>query len=397
MALCVVRMLCSLLLAKLVALSCVGAVPLPHSKSFPIATLSNGRSLPLVGLGCSSELKKSAVASALTAGYRHLDTAQAYQWGYAEDEVGDAVAESGVPRGNISVQTKIHPEDLGYEATKKAFLVSLERLRSPYVDSMLIHKPRCWEGACDKEPDGTWQDSWRALEEFYESGKAHAIGICDVDKQLLDELLVQKHKPHIIQNWMDPFHQDKIIRSRCKKEGIQYQAYSTLGAQWVHFRKHKRNPVLTHPMLNAVAKAHDATVAQVVINWATRHGVAVIPASRNIDRQQSNLDSFEFDLSDAEMAAIDALDGEISDDDTNADEVDVSFENKGDVPLQVFWVSQSGEEVLVGDIAPGSQLPQRTFHSHKFQFVRNGQIIGKHVVSRDGGPRQSHAVGQQEL
>merc|ERR1712113_717425 len=108
---------------------------------------------------------------------------------------------------------------------------------------------------------------------------------------------------------MDPFHQDKFMRYRCKQEGIQYQAYSTLGPQWVHFRGYRDNPVMLDPTLNRIAKSHGATVAQVVINWATRHGVAVIPASKQVVRQRSNLASFDFELTKEQMQAIDALDG----------------------------------------------------------------------------------------
>merc|ERR1711862_591084 len=153
---------------------------------------------------------------------------------------------------------------------------------------------------CTKKPEGTWKDSWKALEEMYDAGKARAIGICDVDGPLLDELLKQKHKPHIIQNYMDPLHQDKGIRERCKREGIQYQAYSTLGPQWVHFRGYEENPVLTNPVLQRIARAHNCDVGQVITNWATRHGVAVIPASKRRERQESNFNSFQFDLTDDE-------------------------------------------------------------------------------------------------
>merc|ERR1712224_202733 len=161
---------------------------------------------------------------------------------------------------------------------------------------MLIHKPYCWEGACAKKAEGTWHDSWKALEEFYKAGLVRAIGICDVDDKLLDELLKKEIKPHIIQNWMDPFRQDKRMRERCKHEGIQYQAYSTLGAQWLHFKGWSESPVLTSPVLREISNRYSKTVAQIVINWATRHGVAILPASKQEQRQQSNLDSFGFEL-----------------------------------------------------------------------------------------------------
>ena len=273
--------------------------------------LHNGVRVPLVGLGCASGVREQHVRSALDAGYRFFDTAQSYSWGYHEDEVGAAVAaykSSVLSAGDaddgqitepadVFVQTKIHPENLGYDATRLAVHVSLKRLKTDRIDSVLIHKPRCWEGACSKEPEGTWQDSWRALEEFVDAGIVGAIGICDVDDRLLDELLQQRIKPHIIQNWMDPLHQYKGIRQRCKEEGILFQAYSSLGSQWVHHRGHSTNPVLTNPTLEGIAKKYDVSVAQVIINWATRHGVSVLPASTNAQRQKDNLNSFGFQLS----------------------------------------------------------------------------------------------------
>eukprot|EP00435_Cladocopium_sp_Y103_P027948 s1431_g6.t3 len=274
----------------------------------PQVELSNGRRLPLLGLGCASGVRRSHVESALRLGYRLLDTAQADQWGYHEDEVGEAI--QGLPREEIFLQSKIHPEDLGYASTKRAFQVSLDRLKTSYLDAMLLHKPWCWPGACSREPEGTWQDSWRALEELHAANAALAIGICDVDVALLSELLRQRQKPHIVQNWMDPFHQDKELRRRCKEEGIQYQAYSTLGTQWVHFRGYRgQNPVLNHPVLQKIAQFHHRSVAQVVLNWAQQQGVSVIPASTDSTRQRLNLESFNFTLRPEDLMAIDALDG----------------------------------------------------------------------------------------
>eukprot|EP00980_Cylindrotheca_fusiformis_P006198 scaffold1327_cov124-Cylindrotheca_fusiformis.AAC.2 len=178
--------------------------PPPHNGEFPTATLHNGIQIPLIGLGCASGVRYRHVKSALQLGYQFLDTAQAYQWGYHEDEVGKALNEflqttDQDTGANVFLQTKIHPEDLGYEATTKAVHKSLERLHG-HVDSVLIHKPRCWEGACTRTPEGTWQDSWRALEDLYDQGLIRAIGICDVDERLLQQLLRQRIKPHIIQS-----------------------------------------------------------------------------------------------------------------------------------------------------------------------------------------------------
>lgn len=376
-------------------------LPPPHDGNFPMETLHNGNEFPLVGLGGCSGTRKSHVLSALRAGYRHIDTAQAYSWGYREDEVGDALLETDVPREQIFIQSKIHPEDLGYQSTKKAVAVSLERLHISRLDSILLHKPRCWEGACKKKPEGTWKDSWKALEEFYDSGELGAIGICDVDDRLLAELLNQRIKPHIIQNWMDPFHQDKHIRKRCQEENIQYQAYSTLGNQW-NYRGSRINPVWKDPTLRSIANAHGADVAQVVINWATRHGVAVVPASTNSTRQKSNLDSFWFDLTDEEMGMIDALDGTA--DGTAGgkpknQEVSVTFENRGNARINSYWVNESsGEEVHVGHVEGKNEMSLTSFHGHKFVFKElDGSIVFSHTVTKDDGHTQRHIVKHGEL
>ena len=251
----------------------------------PSFVLHNGRTVPLVGLGCASGVRQAHIISALEIGYRFFDTAQSYHWGYHEDEVGKALRHVPLDDSDpVFVQTKIHPEDLGYNATLQAVNVSLKRLGVPFIDSVLIHKPRCWPGACQRDPEGSWQDSWRALEELVDAGVIGAIGICDVDDRLLDELLKQRIKPHIIQNWMDPFRQQTHIRDRCQQEGILFQGYSTLGTQWVHHRGYDINPVLNSPVLLGIAEKYGVGVAQVVINWAAQvHGVSVLPASTNAD------------------------------------------------------------------------------------------------------------------
>lgn len=376
-----------------------------HDGEVPQFELHNGVKVALVGLGCASGVREQHVASALDAGYRFFDTAQSYSWGYHEDEVGEAVAayKSSSPRAgddqtataHVFVQTKIHPENLGYDATRLAVQASLKRLKNDYIDSVLIHKPRCWEGACTKEPEGTWQDSWKALEEFVDAGIVGAIGICDVDDRLLDELLQQRIKPHIIQNWMDPFHQYKGIRQRCKAEGILFQAYSSLGSQWVHHRGHSTNPVLTNPTLESIANKYGVSVAQVIINWATRHGVSVLPASTNADRQRDNLNSFGFQLSDEEMMAIDNLDGKAPKPaEKNPNEVSVVFANHGDGVINSFWVSNSDEEIHVGSIsADGGELALTSFHGHRFVFRdEDGSMKGEHMVHRKNGQEQRHVI-----
>lgn len=351
-------------------------------------------------------MREKHIEMALSTGYRFLDTAQSYSWGYHEDEVGSAVYQhtTNTIEQDVFIQTKIHPEDLGYKATKRAVNISLKRLRLPSIDSVLIHKPRCWEGACNKEPEGTWQDSWKALEELYEAGIIrHAIGMCDVDDKILDELLTQKVKPHIIQNWMDPLNQDTHMRNRCQREGIQYQAYSSLGTQWVHHRGHRENPVLKNPTLVSVAENYMVDVAQIIINWATRHGVSILPASTNPKRQRSNLiDSFGFDLTTEDMQLIDALDGMVPrTPDIDSTEVNIHFVNQADGLVEVFWFSDTaggvGEEVRIGSVEVGKALSLTTHNEHKFVFrdTESGRSVGDHVILRDEGEEQTYNIGDQ--
>lgn len=366
----------------------------------PTATLHNGKEVPLVGLGCASGVRRNHVSSALSNGYRFLDTAMSYNWGYHEDEVGTALRNFKNEHGNddpVFLQTKVHPEDLGYEATKRAIAKSLERLQVQSIDSVLIHKPSCWPGACRKDPEGKWQDSWRALEELYDKGIiAHSIGICDVAEELLDELLTQRIKPHIIQNWMDPLHQDMHIRRKIQSHGILYQAYSSLGTQWHHHRGHSKNPVLNHPVLQEIANAHSdvgADVGQVVINWATtRHGISILPASTNPARQESNLhNTFRFSLTEEELDRIDALDGKVPEA-KPSNEVSIIFQSERFV--DVFWISHDGvEEVPVGSVGAKKDLSLNTFHSHTFRFKDNeNNAYRDHAIQREAGSQQIHVI-----
>eukprot|EP00747_Dinoflagellata_sp_TGD_P029112 gnl/TRDRNA2_/TRDRNA2_133697_c0_seq2.p1 gnl/TRDRNA2_/TRDRNA2_133697_c0~~gnl/TRDRNA2_/TRDRNA2_133697_c0_seq2.p1 ORF type:complete len:476 (+),score=63.18 gnl/TRDRNA2_/TRDRNA2_133697_c0_seq2:77-1504(+) len=278
----------------------------------PKLQLSNGVSYPVLGLGSSKGVKHDAVVAALEFGYRLIDTAQAEFYAYREDEVGSAVAGSGLPRGEVFLQTKISPTALGYENTRSSFNKSLRNLQTKYIDSLLIHKPSCSGRGLPEEyciGAGTWQDSWRALEDLYDEGLVRAIGMCDVSLDIFQELMQQRVKPHVIQNWMDPFHQDRQIRDLSTKHGVLYQAYSSTGPQWMEQRHYKENPVVRDSTLQLMALGHGRSVVQVLLRWATQQGVAVIPASRKRARLAENLASLDFNLTSAEMRKIDSMDG----------------------------------------------------------------------------------------
>lgn len=386
--------------------------------NIPTFTLSNNITVPMIGLGTASGVRYASVRSAIELGYRFVDTAQSHSWGYHEEEVGQALYE--VKRryednhdDYVFVQTKIHPQDLGYDATMKALQLSLDRLQVTSLDSVLIHKPRCWGDVCSHEPEGTWEDSWEVLQEAVDSGLVRSIGICDVDNRLLDKLLTKRITPMIIQNWFDPFHQDKAVRQRIEsinreqdKHGkankrILYQGYSTLGSQWKH-QNYADNPVMTNQLLLSIAEKYHVSIPQVVIHWANRRGVMVLPASKSPSHQQSNLlHSHDFTLTEEEMISIDSLDGKppqhLRKKERDTSEVDIQFTNQADGSVHVFWVDSSDEHVHVGNMdEKGSTLQLTTYHGHSFVFKKSvadeGTLLHRHTVNKSLGSKQRHDI-----
>lgn len=191
-------------------------------------------------------------------------------------------------------------------------------------------------------------------------------------------------------------HQDVQIRELALSHGIQYQAYSSLGTQWVHFRGYKENPVLTNPTLQSIASKHGVDVAQVVINWATRHGMSVLPASRNPERQKSNLHSTKtFDLSDEEMAMIDGLDGNLPQKQRDTS-VQVHFENprSDGGAIDAYWFSSAeNSEVPIGSIAAGDVLSLTSYHGHKFIFrdpSNENALLSEYTVDTKSKSKSEH-------
>ena len=268
--------------------------------------LSNGVRLPSIGFGCAGRLPQQTYERAIQAGYTLLDTAQATEW-YDEAAVGNAILHTRKNRSLLFLTSKLHPRDLGYQATLDAFPTSLKRLRTNYLDAFLLHYPRCFGTLCAKGlPKGDWKQSWRALESLYDSGKVRAIGVSNFSPHELKQLLTwARTSPHVVQNWMDPLHQERTLRAMCKEHGIVFQAYSTLGTQ----HQTPFNPVLKHPVINDIAKELGRSEAQVVLRWALQRGVAIIPRASKTQHMRSNLDIRGFNLSEEQLTLIDALDG----------------------------------------------------------------------------------------
>ncbi|HSO33030.1 MAG TPA: aldo/keto reductase [Labilithrix sp.] len=252
--------------------------------------LRSGGAIPQVGLGvwqsARGDVTKNAVLAALRLGYRHVDTARIYG---NEADVGAAVRESGIPRAQLFVTTKLWNDDQGYDAALAAFDRSLAKLGLDYVDLYLIHWPVA----------GKRKDSWRALEKLKADGRARHIGVSNFLVPHLEELLGDaKELPAVNQIEVHPFLQHRETRAFCKKHEIVVEAYSPL----------TRGQKLDDPAISAVGKRVGRSNAQVLLRWGVQHGLVVLPKSTHEKRIAENADLFDFTLDGEAMAALDALD-----------------------------------------------------------------------------------------
>ena len=254
-------------------------------------TLNNGVEMPLLGFGVfqipDAETDK-AVSEALEVGYRSIDTAAAYM---NEAAVGRAIAASGIPRDEIFVTTKLWVQDAGDEGnTHRAFEKSLELLGLDYVDLYLIH-----------QPFGDYYSEWRAMEKINAEGRARTIGVSNfAPDRLIDLVLNNKVVPAVNQVETHPFRNQQVALETMLELGVQIES-------WAPFAEGK-NDLFTNPVLSAIAASHGKTVGQVVLRWLTQRDVVVIPKSVRIERMRENFESQSFDLTDAEMSQINALD-----------------------------------------------------------------------------------------
>jgi diketogulonate reductase-like aldo/keto reductase len=231
------------------------------------------------------KVTRAAVRNALGLGYRHIDTASVYG---NEADVAEAIRESGVPRGEVFVTTKLWKDDQGYDAALLGFGASLERMALDYVDLFLLHWP----------VPGKRLESWRALEQLCGEGRARAIGVSNFMTNHLEELFAHARVPPAVnQIEVSPFLQQREVRELCGKYGIVVEAYSPL-------TKGRR---LQHPAVTEVAGAVGRTPAQVLLRWGLQSGLVVLPKSTHPERQAENIALFDFALSAEQMAALDAL------------------------------------------------------------------------------------------
>ena len=262
-------------------------------------TLANGVKIPVVGFGTwqtpDGQVAVDSVKAALAAGYRHIDTAQGYQ---NEESVGQGWQESGVPREEIFITTKLWNKNHSYDLTMTSFEESLKKLGTDYVDLFLIH----WPNPIDFRDH--WQEAnaetWRAMEELYKAGKIKAIGVSNFHPHHLEELKkTAKIMPMVNQIFLAPGEKQADVVNYCLDNDILLEAYSPLGT----------GKIFDVPEMKTIAETHKKSIAQIALRWSLQHGFLPLPKSVTPSRIKENTKLFDFELSEKEMAAIDRLDG----------------------------------------------------------------------------------------
>lgn len=254
--------------------------------------LNQGTDIPVLGLGVFQSppgaVTRQAVAWALEAGYRHIDTAAMYG---NEADVGEAVRNSGLSREEVFVTTKLWHTDHGFESAQRAARRSLEQLGLSWIDLYLIHWPTA------KSPADRL-DSWRALEKLQREGVCRAIGVSNYTVRHLEELAANSEiLPAVDQIEFHPFVFDPGLLDHCARHGIRIEAWSPL----------TRGRRLDDATLRAIAEAHRKSPAQVLLRWGLDHGLIELPKSIHRDRIVENANVFDFHLTAAEMTQLDAL------------------------------------------------------------------------------------------
>ncbi|WP_404323613.1 aldo/keto reductase [Cytobacillus firmus] len=252
-------------------------------------TLNNGVEMPQFGLGVYKVEKglqiENTVKDAINIGYRLIDTAAFYE---NEEGVGKAIKESGVPREELFITTKVWNTDQGYDQTLNAFDNSLKKMGLDYIDLYLIHWPV-------KEK---YLQTWKALEKLYKDGKARAIGVSNFQIHHLKDILKNSsEKPAVNQVELHPLLSQKELREFCSEYNIKVQAWSPIA----------RGRVLEDSDIKEIAERHNKSAAQIILRWHLQNGIMVIPKSVKKDRLRENADIFDFELTEDEMRQMNAL------------------------------------------------------------------------------------------
>ena len=253
--------------------------------------LNNGVEMPILGFGVyqiPKEDTKRCVLDAIKVGYRAIDTAQSY---FNESEVGDAIQECGVPREELFITTKVWIDNYGYEKCKKSVLESLKKLKTDYIDLVLLH-----------QPFSDYYGAYRALEELYEEGKIKAIGVSNFYPDRLADMCLFERKviPAVNQVETNPYNQQIKAQEVMEKYGVHIEA-------WAPFGEGKNN-MFTNEVLVEIGNKYHKSAAQVILRWLIQRGVIIACKSTHIERMQENFDVFDFELSKEDMDKIKELD-----------------------------------------------------------------------------------------
>lgn len=252
--------------------------------------LANGVEIPAVGFG-NFRVKEGngeqIISDAIAQGYRHLDTAAFY---FNEEEVGNAVRKSGIPREEFFITSKVWRDNLGYEETHKAFEESLKKLHMDYLDLYLMHWPRPTDLSAE------WKnldvETWKAMEELYRAGKVRAIGVSNFLPHHLNNLMDRTGIiPLVNQLEFHPGYIQKAAVDFCQRLGIRVEAWAPLG----------RAKVFEDPLLTELAEKYHVSVAQICVRFALQCGVLPLPKSSSPERMKQNLDVFGFEIEDDDM------------------------------------------------------------------------------------------------
>ncbi|MCM1571119.1 aldo/keto reductase [Latilactobacillus sakei subsp. carnosus] len=262
-------------------------------------TLANGVQIPVLGFGTwqtpDGDTAIKSVKAALEAGYRHIDTAQAYQ---NEASVGTAIQESGVARQDLFLTTKIWNANHSYDLTMQSFEESLQKLQTDYVDLLLIH----WPNPIDFRDN--WEtanaETWRAMEELYNAGKAKAIGVSNFRAHHLEALKkTAKVQPMVNQIFLAPGELEAETVQYSRDNGMLLEAYSPLGT----------GKIFDVPEMKTLAAKYQRSIPQIALRWSLQHGFLPLPKSVHANYIQENTQLFDFELTPEDMQTIDQLDG----------------------------------------------------------------------------------------
>ena len=253
-------------------------------------TLNNGVEMPILGYGVYQIDPKECercVLDAISVGYRHIDTAQSY---HNEEAVGNAIEKSGIPRSELFITTKIWISNAGYEKAKASIFESLKKLKTDYIDLLLIH-----------QPFNDYYGAYRAMTEAYKDGKVRAIGVSNFyPDRLIDLCHFQEVTPAVNQIETHPFHQQKLAQEIMKKYGVQHES-------WAPFAEGRKG-IFTNSILKSIGEKYGKSIAQVILRFLIQKDVVVIPKTIHKERMIENFNVFDFVLSDEDMNAIIALD-----------------------------------------------------------------------------------------